>query len=196
MATDGGLVRTNGTNWQVYNTLNSPLPDNGISAMAVDAAGNLWVGFYMHGVARFDGSSWTFYNESNSGLPYDYVSAIAVDLTNHKWIATEGLAVFREGGVSLSSLSRSEGPLKKFQVYPNPAYEQVMIHFYTEAPVSASIRIITPEGRVQVAQSPGELPAGEHWMPLSLPNLSNGYYILQVMTPYQVQSFPLIIAIP
>lgn len=164
--------------------------------MAVDAAGNLWVGFYMHGVARFDGSNWTFYNESDSGLPSNYVSAIAVDLTNHKWIGTEGLAVFREGGVSISSLPRSEGPLKKFQVYPNPAHEQVEIHFYTEAPVSAFIRIITPEGRVQVAQSLGELPAGEHWTPLSVLNLSNGHYILQITTLHQVYSFPLIIARP
>ncbi len=196
MATGGGLVRTNGTNWQIYNTLNSPLPDNEVSAMAVDASGNLWVGFDMHGVARFDGSNWTFYNESNSGLPYNYVSAIAVDLTNHKWIATEGLAVFREGGVSISSLPRSERPLKKSEIYPNPAHEQVMAHLHTETPVSASIRIIDSEGRVQVVQNLGELPAGEHWIPLSLPNLSNGYYILQVMTPYQVQSFPLIIARP
>jgi ligand-binding sensor domain-containing protein len=47
--------------WIVYNTSNSGLPDNSVSAIAIDAQGNKWIGT-LGGLAKFDGSSWTVYN--------------------------------------------------------------------------------------------------------------------------------------
>jgi len=73
--------------WIVYNTSNSGLPDNSVSAIAIDAQGNKWIGT-LGGLAKFDGSSWTVYNTSN-GLPNDWVLAIAIDGGN-KWIGTGG----------------------------------------------------------------------------------------------------------
>ncbi len=54
---DGGLVRFDGTNWDVYNTSNSGLPDNSVLSIAIDGSGNKWIGTAGGGLARFDGVS-------------------------------------------------------------------------------------------------------------------------------------------
>ncbi len=65
----GGLAKFDGTNWTVYNTSNSGLPDNYVSSIAIDGSGNKWIGTWHGGLAKFDGTNWTVYNTSNSGLP-------------------------------------------------------------------------------------------------------------------------------
>ncbi|MHC4146658.1 MAG: two-component regulator propeller domain-containing protein, partial [Planctomycetota bacterium] len=67
--------------WTVYNTTNSGLPYNGVTALAIDEQGNAWVGTGRWwaqaggGLAKFDGTNWTVYNTSNSQLPNnDHVS--------------------------------------------------------------------------------------------------------------------------
>jgi sugar lactone lactonase YvrE len=100
----GGLVKLNKSTGEiiVYGKWNSKLPDNYVSAIAIDAQGNKWIGTRGGGLAKFDGVNWTVYNTSNSGLPDYAVTAIAIDAQGNKWIGTErGLAVFREGGVKL-----------------------------------------------------------------------------------------------
>ena len=66
---NGGLAKFDGTNWTVYNTSNSGLPDNAVCCIAIDGSGNKWIGTYDGGLAKFDGTNWTVYNTSNSGLP-------------------------------------------------------------------------------------------------------------------------------
>jgi sugar lactone lactonase YvrE len=79
----------------VYDTGNSGLPDNGVSSLAVDSQGNLWIGT-KGGLAKFDGARWEVYTRSNSGLPDNWVSSLAVDLQGNLWIGTYegGLARF------------------------------------------------------------------------------------------------------
>ena len=40
----GGLAKFDGTNWTVFNTSNSGLPDNYVSSIAIDGSGNKWIG--------------------------------------------------------------------------------------------------------------------------------------------------------
>ena len=40
----GGLAKYDGTNWTVYNTSNSGLPDNRVHSIAIDGSGNKWIG--------------------------------------------------------------------------------------------------------------------------------------------------------
>jgi ligand-binding sensor domain-containing protein len=60
--TVGGLAKFDGVNWTVYNTSNSGLPDNDVTAIAIDGGGNKWIGTYGGGLAKFDGVNWTVYN--------------------------------------------------------------------------------------------------------------------------------------
>ena len=84
----GGLVKLNKTTGEkiLYNKANSGLPDNEITAIAIDASGNKWIGTAWHGLAKFDGTNWTVYNKKNSSLPEDLISAIAIDASGNKWI--------------------------------------------------------------------------------------------------------------
>ena len=84
-----GLAKFDGTNWTVYNTSNSGLPDNHVSSLAIDGSGNKWIGTW-DGLAKFDGTNWTVYNTSNSGLPDNWVSSLAIDGSGNKWIGTGG----------------------------------------------------------------------------------------------------------
>ncbi len=90
----GGLANFNGSNWTVYNTSNSGLPDDQVLALAIDGSDNIWIGT-MFGLAKFDGSDWSMYRTWNSGLPDNLVFALAIDASNI-WIGTwlGGLAVY------------------------------------------------------------------------------------------------------
>ncbi|MCP3925077.1 MAG: two component regulator propeller domain-containing protein, partial [Desulfobacterales bacterium] len=73
-----GVAQFDGTNWIVYNTSNSGLPDNNITSIAIDISGNIWFGT-INGIAKFNGTNWTVYNTSNSGLPDNNVLSITID---------------------------------------------------------------------------------------------------------------------
>ncbi len=49
--------------WIVYNTPNSGLPENKVQALAIDGSGNKWIATYL-GLAK---TNWTVYDTSNSG---------------------------------------------------------------------------------------------------------------------------------
>lgn len=93
----GGLARFDGTNFTIYDTLDSEFP-NGIRifSLAIDKSKNIWIGTYDEGIIKFNESTWTVYNTSNSDLPDNYVGAIAVDNSENIWIGTcnNGLVKF------------------------------------------------------------------------------------------------------
>jgi hypothetical protein len=49
----GGLAKFDGVNWIVYNTSNFGLPDNYVSAIAIDKQGNKWIGTVGGGLAVY-----------------------------------------------------------------------------------------------------------------------------------------------
>jgi ligand-binding sensor domain-containing protein len=62
---DLGLIKYNTVTWskEVFNSKNSGLPYNSIQAIAIDAAGNKWIGLRNgQGIVKFDGRSWTKYD--------------------------------------------------------------------------------------------------------------------------------------
>jgi ligand-binding sensor domain-containing protein len=90
-----GLVRFDGTNWTIYDTLNTPLPSLAIRDMDVDANNNLWISTYSNGgLIKYDGNSWTSYTTANSNLPDNEIGDMLVDGTII-WVTTnQGLAKF------------------------------------------------------------------------------------------------------
>jgi ligand-binding sensor domain-containing protein len=102
VGTNGGLVKLNKLtgDFIVYDTWNSKLPDNWVTAIAIDGQGNKWIGTALGGLAKFDGVNWTVYNTSNSGLPSNGVTAIAIDGQGNKWIGTYGGGIAKFDGVN------------------------------------------------------------------------------------------------
>ena len=91
----GGLLKFDGTDWTVYTTHNSTLPDSNITALAIDALDNKWIGT-PEGLVKFDGANWTNYFPYNSGLPVRSIIALATDRSGNIWIGngTAGLVKF------------------------------------------------------------------------------------------------------
>jgi ligand-binding sensor domain-containing protein len=61
-----------------FDTDNSGLPYDQVNALAVDAAGALWVGTEF-GLGAYDGTGWQTWNSSLAGMPDDVVRSLAVD---------------------------------------------------------------------------------------------------------------------
>lgn len=97
--------------WTIYNTSNSPLPENFVRCIAFDSTGLKWIGTD-YGLATFNDTTWTIYNALNSGLPDNSIRAIAVDRFNNKWIGTflGGLAKFDGSNWTVYNASNSDVP--------------------------------------------------------------------------------------
>jgi len=96
VGTTGGMVRvdTLTLDTQFFNTANSGLPSNDISAIAVDNQGNKWIGTKGKGLVRFTGSSYSYYRQEVLGS--DIVNAVAFD-TDTLWVGTNGGAAKFDG---------------------------------------------------------------------------------------------------
>jgi len=53
---DSGIIKRAGNNFIVYNTLNSPLPDDFVHTLITDDQGIVWAGTLLGGLVRFDES--------------------------------------------------------------------------------------------------------------------------------------------
>ncbi|MGC8837041.1 MAG: two-component regulator propeller domain-containing protein [Anaerolineae bacterium] len=85
-----GVWRFSGTTWTKYDTSNSGLGGNGISALVVAPGETLWAGTTDAGVSHFDGTTWTSYDTGNSGIVSDQVRALTLDAQNRLWVGTSG----------------------------------------------------------------------------------------------------------
>jgi hypothetical protein len=75
IATDGGLVKWYGNNFDIIGT-EQGLPSLNISALAEDGEGNLWIGMAGHGVSRYDGKVFTLVIPQDS-LPGPKINRIS-----------------------------------------------------------------------------------------------------------------------
>lgn len=107
------------------------------TAFAEDRAGNLWVGFYVGGVARVRGGRWTFFGAAD-GVPPGFVSDLYVDREDRLWIATTS------GGVGRVDRPDAERP--EFRRYTS-----------AEGLTTSSTRCVTEdrEGRIYIGTSRG-----------------------------------------
>jgi len=111
----GGLTKFDGTNWTVYTTDSSELPNNTIYSLASDNQGNVWVGT-SGGCAKYDNGNWTVYNTDNSWLPNNTVRAFAFDDDGNTWIGTNyGLGSFDGENWLKYGTSDSDIPSNKIQ---------------------------------------------------------------------------------
>ncbi len=75
------------TGWTIYNTINSPLPENSVRCITIDQNGVKWIGTD-YGLASFDDVNWNVYQTFNSGLPDNSIRSLAVDYQNNLWVGT------------------------------------------------------------------------------------------------------------
>ena len=87
------------------------------NVLAIDNAGNKWVGFRDIGLGKFDGANWTIYKTANSAIPSDNVTALAVDAANNIWVGTlkNGLAMF--DGTNWAVYDKSNSAIPSDSIY-------------------------------------------------------------------------------
>ncbi len=90
-----GVTKFDGENWTTYTTADG-LAKNVVWSIAVDRAGDVWVGHGRAGggVSKFDGETWVIYSQTD-GLASNVVHVIATDEKGHIWFGTDvGLSKF------------------------------------------------------------------------------------------------------
>jgi ligand-binding sensor domain-containing protein len=85
------------------------LPENIITAIAVDKQGVKWFGTSTLGVVKFDDEIWTAYNTYNTNMLSNNISDIAIDKNGVKWISTNGWGVSSFNGQYWSTYSPEYG---------------------------------------------------------------------------------------
>lgn len=80
---DGGVSKFDGVKWTTYNTYNSDLPGNRVTAITIDAFNNKWIAGN-GGLSKFDGTTWTNFNMNIVGSPL-------FDSQSNLWVYSGGL---------------------------------------------------------------------------------------------------------
>ena len=112
----------NGTEWTIYNTTNSEIPDNSVKDITVDKDNVKWMTFEVGKLAKLQDTIWTVYDTNNSGLPDNQIYCIAVDSNNNKWIATyNGIGVLLNTPASVDDKIIGNG--LNLIIYPNPVFK-------------------------------------------------------------------------
>ena len=85
---NAGLVKYDNSTWTLYNQTSSPVfPSNGVTALAKDNSGNIWIGTNDVGLVKFDGINFTTYNTAN-GLPTNTITCVET-VGNQIYIGTK-----------------------------------------------------------------------------------------------------------
>ncbi|MDH7560978.1 MAG: FlgD immunoglobulin-like domain containing protein [bacterium] len=168
VATSEGLVHFDGSAWRIFTVYNSPIPDNCLYCVEVDAEGSVWMGTDAAGLVRRKGEQWEVWSASNSPLPENTVVSLAIDRWGNKWLGTgsKGLAIFREGGVILGAgAQESPAPPQQFvlaQNYPNPFTTSTLVRFTLERMAKANLTVYDAQGHAVVTLFSGTISAGSH----------------------------------
>ncbi|RKY57130.1 MAG: hypothetical protein DRP96_10520 [Candidatus Neomarinimicrobiota bacterium] len=89
IGSDAGLIKYSEDRFTVYDTANSPLAENVVWSIAVDADNVLWLAscrFRQGGLMTFDGLNWTLYTPDNSEMPANGIQSITIDSQNRIWL--------------------------------------------------------------------------------------------------------------
>lgn len=157
IATEGGLARFDGANWELWTTQNSGLPNDRVRDIAFDSYGHMFCSTASGGLAHYDGNWWTNWTSNNSGLPDNYPRSLLIAPGNQVWICntSNGVTVFDHGATP--SLDPVYVPASQvLRTCPNPFSDRISFDGWSER---GEIRIALFNLRGQkLAQ--WDLPAG------------------------------------
>ncbi len=105
-----GLKGSFGQNWVVFNSSNSPLPNNFVETLAIQNNGKAWLGT-RNGLASYFKGSWATYDTSNSQILGNGIQSVATDSPSDVWVGTmNGLSNYNGSSWNNFSASNSGVP--------------------------------------------------------------------------------------
>lgn len=167
--TEGGILSFDGTNWVHFNTSNSSIPSNNITAISSYQNKVIFNHSLVSGISVFDGTNWTLYdgtNGSNFPVGSNYVIHDMKTLNNRVYMASNsGLFVFEiDGTVGIESSFKNDN----VSIYPNPTNEELI--------VDSKIENLTIEVKNALGETINISPLLSNRLDVS--SLTNGIYFI------------------
>ncbi len=107
IATSGGIVRCDGTTWNIYNVDNISLGSNVMRSSACDLLGNKFIGSNLDGLYTKNGSG--TWSADFAAAPFNSISTIAIDTNQGMWEGSNSGGLF-DYGVTVYNTSNSAIP--------------------------------------------------------------------------------------
>lgn len=145
----GGIVQfsaINGTasNWIIYDTLNSQLPDNVINALEF-SDGKLWIGTNK-GAASMD-TVMTVYVNTYLGLLNNRVRSISTNVSGKIYFGTDRFISILEQDSIITAVRESVTVLGEMFIYPNPSNGNFMMDLGDNNSGSVMIEVVDVTGK-------------------------------------------------
>jgi uncharacterized protein (TIGR02145 family) len=103
---DKGLVFYNGTAWTTYNTINSDIPSDNVTAI-IWKNGQLWFTTNNQYLGKFENNQFTLYSSAYLNSPQE----LDIDLNGNVWVAAYGTGVVKFDGSTFSLYNHVNQPL-------------------------------------------------------------------------------------
>jgi ligand-binding sensor domain-containing protein len=94
-STNNGLARLKGNGWTIWDTNNSPIPNNFIRSIVKDKENKIWIATFNSGILKFDGINWTLYYNTNFGYPLLAITRLGIDNNNTLWACSLTLRLLK-----------------------------------------------------------------------------------------------------
>lgn len=180
VGTGNGLAKVVNGRWTIYHKQDSPLPANGIRALA--SVGDTMLIGTASGYCELAGGTWNVVLPSAGGLPNDVITDIAVDGRGNRWLATasSGIVVHKPGGI-VTQTSDHAGVPEEFalhQNFPNPFNPSTTFRFTLRDSGPVRLSLYDDIGREVSVLVNGVLAAGRlHERSFNASTLSSGIYL-------------------
>ncbi len=170
-----GLIKFDGTNWEVFNPSIPGLPANSFQNVTVEDESVIWLSpANASGLIRFDGENWTTFNTDNSMLPSNTINSILVDENGTKWVGTDkGLISFRGNALSASD---ELGPEVQFKLFPNPTNDFITLITPMDV-VNSNVEIYSIQGKAIKS-----LKMTKNSYEIDISDLESGMYFIRLQT--------------
>lgn len=170
-----GLIKFDGTNWEVYNPSIPGLPANSFEYVKVEGESIIWISPTIGiGLIRFDGVNWETFNTDNSILPSNNINSILIEENGTKWVGTDnGLISFT--GNSLSTFDDQFSGVQ-FNLFPNPANDFITLKMPLEV-LGSTVEIYNILGK-----SMKSFRTFETNIRLDVSSFANGLYFIRLQT--------------
>jgi len=153
IATNDGLAKYDDSDWIVYDTNNSPLPSDWISALMIDNYDNKWMGLFT-GEPEFSGAGLALFNEDGVSIPTDILQ---------------------------TGPSFSPSKVRLSQNYPNPFNGITNIGYSIPFHSWVTLKVFDITGRKVAELVNNNQTPGNYEVVFDSANLSSGIYFYQLL---------------
>lgn len=104
IGTESGLAKYYNGAWEIFTTLNSNIPNNYITSIAI-YSNEVWIGT-KSGLVKYSNNTFDVFNTNNSGLPDNWITALGFGFNNKLYIGTYYNGIVEKDGNNYTILAK------------------------------------------------------------------------------------------